>query len=212
MMRRPRKNDLLALLPDRLVLTRRGQTAERYLTFDDGPDPEHTPPLLDLLRTHGIKATFFVVGEKVEQHPHIVERMVREGHAIGNHSYSHWSFRHMSMRQRIDEVDRTDDLLRRFGTDAAGGMRPPHGYIGPRLLLHFARHRRRLTYWSYDSLDYQDQPTPVLVERLRAQPPAPGDIVLMHDDHGRAAEALAALLPEWLGQGMRFAALAAGAP
>lgn len=203
---KPKKNELLALLPKTLVLTRTQDASLRYLSFDDGPEPAHTPKLLDTLAKHGVKATFFLVGEKIEQHPEIVRRIVAEGHAIGNHSYSHWSFRNMSRRKQLDEVHRTDALLRQFD-NRLHAMRPPHGYVGGWLLLHFARMRRRFVYWSYDSLDYQDRPVDTLIARLRNDPPAAGDIVLMHDDSDKAADALDAVLPEWLGQGFRFAAL-----
>ena len=212
MIRRPKKHELLALLPDTLVLTRTRDAALRYLSFDDGPDPEHTPPLLDTLARHGVKASFFLVGEKIEAHPEIVERIVAEGHMVGNHSYSHWSFRNMDIDSQLDEVYRTDALLRRFDDRPHHRMRPPHGYVGTRLLMHFAMQRRSLVYWSYDSLDYQEQPVETLVARLLGEPPAPGDIVLMHDDSGKANAALDIVLPEWKSRGMRFAALPGNAP
>ncbi|KAF1007329.1 MAG: Peptidoglycan-N-acetylglucosamine deacetylase [Luteibacter sp.] len=212
MIRRPKKHELLALLPETLVLTRTRDTALRYLSFDDGPDPEHTPPLLDTLARHGVKASFFLVGEKIEAHPEIVERIVAEGHMVGNHSYSHWSFRNMDITHQLDEVYRTDALLRRFDDRPHHRMRPPHGYVGARLLMHFATQRRSLVYWSYDSLDYQEQPIEMLVTRLLDAPPAPGDIVLMHDDSGKATAALDIVLPQWLARGMRFAALPGNAP
>ena len=202
-----KKHDILGLLPKKLLLTRTRDRAARYLSFDDGPEPEHTPRLLDTLARHGVKASFFLVGEKVEQFPEIVQRIVAEGHMIGNHSYSHWSFRNMTGRKQLDEVYRTDALLRLFDNRPHHRMRPPHGYVGATLLLHFARRKRSLVYWSYDSLDYQNQPVTTLIQRLRTNPPAPGDIVLMHDDSDKAAEALDVLLPEWLGEGFRFDAL-----
>jgi len=195
------------LLPKKLLLTRTRDRAARYLSFDDGPEPGHTPRLLDTLAKHGVKASFFLVGEKIEQHPEIVQRIVAEGHMIGNHSYSHWSFRNMTGRKQLDEVYRTDALLRLFDNRPHHRMRPPHGYVGAQLLMHFARRKRSLVYWSYDSLDYQDRPVAALIDRLRSDPPAPGDIVLMHDDSDKAAEALDVLLPEWLGRGFRFDAL-----
>ncbi|NII54930.1 polysaccharide deacetylase family protein [Luteibacter sp. SG786] len=202
-----RKQDLLGLLPEHLVLTRTRDADLRYLSFDDGPDPAHTPKLLDTLARHGVKASFFLVGEKIEQHPDIVKRIVEEGHMIGNHSYSHWSFRNMNLAKQLDEVYRTDALLRLFDNRPHHRMRPPHGYVGASLLAHFARRRRSFVYWSYDSLDYQDRPVEALIDRLRHDPPAAGDIVLMHDDSDKAADALDVLLPEWLAQGIRFAAL-----
>jgi len=160
-----------------------------------------------VLARHGVKASFFLVGEKIEQYPEIVQRIVGEGHMIGNHSYSHWSFRNMNLRKQLDEVYRTDALLRLFDDRPHHRMRPPHGYIGAKLLMHFVRRRRSFVYWSYDSLDYQDKPIDWLIDRLRNDPPAAGDIVLMHDDSDKAADALDAVLPEWLAQGMRFDAL-----
>jgi peptidoglycan-N-acetylglucosamine deacetylase len=207
---RPRKQQLLGLLPDALVLTRgarRGST--RYLTFDDGPDPVYTPPLLDLLASHGVRASFFLVGEKIERHPALVERIVAEGHMVGNHSYSHWMFKNMSVAKKRREIDSTDVLLRAFDGRAYHRMRPPHGYVSVDLLWHFARQRRSFVYWSYDSLDYQDRPNDELVNQLRAQPPLAGEIVLMHDDSDRARAALAVLLPEWLASGHTFEALPA---
>jgi len=205
---RPRKHHWLSLLPDALVQTKGSRRSNvRYLTFDDGPDPIHTPPLLDLLATHGVKASFFLVGQKIERHPKLVERIVAEGHMVGNHSYSHWSFKRMTTRKKLNEIHSTDALLSAFDGRLHHRMRPPHGYVGADLLCYFAMHRRSFVYWSYDSLDYQDHPTRVMVDRLRADPPSPGDIVLMHDDSDRARSALAVMLPEWLGDGLVFSAL-----
>jgi peptidoglycan/xylan/chitin deacetylase (PgdA/CDA1 family) len=205
---RPKKHHWLSLFPDALVQTK-GSSRDniRYLTFDDGPDPAHTPPLLDLLARHSVKASFFLVGQKIERYPKLVERIVAEGHMLGNHSYSHWSFKRMTTRKKLDEIHSTDALLSAFDGRLHHRMRPPHGYVGADLLCYFAMHRRSFVYWSYDSLDYQDHPTRVMVDRLRADPPSPGDIVLMHDDSDRARDALTVLLPEWLRDGYAFRAL-----
>jgi peptidoglycan/xylan/chitin deacetylase (PgdA/CDA1 family) len=210
---RPKKQQWLSLFPDALVQTKGPRRDHAcYLTFDDGPDPTHTPPLLDLLAKHGVKASFFLVGQKVERHPKLVERIVAEGHMLGNHSYSHWSFKRMTTGKKLSEIHSTDALLSAFDGRLQHRMRPPHGYVGADLLCYFAMHRRSFVYWSYDSLDYQDRPTREMVGRLRADPPSSGDIVLMHDDSDRARDALAVLLPEWLGSGYSFRALAQDVP
>lgn len=209
---KPKKQQLLELLPNALMLIRGPRHGNvRYLTFDDGPDPEHTPPLLDLLAAHGVKATFFLIGQKIEQHPELVRRIVAEGHLIGNHSYSHWEFRNMTLRKQLSEVHRTDVLLAAFDQRRHHRVRTPRGYLAAPLLLYFASHRRSFVHWSYDSLDYQPQPLEELVARLRERPPVAGDIVLMHDDSSMACKALGTLLPEWLASGHRFQALPAGA-
>ena len=99
---KPKRQDLLGLLPEKLVMTRTRDAALRYLSFDDGPEPGHTPKLLDTLARHEVKASFFLVGEKIEQYPEIVQRIVAEGHMIGNHSYSHWSFDNMNLTKQLD--------------------------------------------------------------------------------------------------------------
>ncbi|WP_233171845.1 polysaccharide deacetylase family protein [Dyella sp. ASV21] len=205
---RPHKQRLLRWLPDSLLQTR-GPSLDgvRYLTFDDGPDPQHTPRLLDLLAEHGVHASFFLVGHRVEHHPELVARMVRDGHLVANHSYSHRAFQAMTLRQQMDEFARTDALLQAFDGQARHRLRTPQGHLDARLLLQCARQSRNIVYWSYDSLDYQKPEHHDFVARLRADPPRSGDIVLMHDDSDRATDALAVLLPEWQRAGHQFRAL-----
>lgn len=202
---KPKKQRLLELLPNALVLTR-GPAAggSRYLSFDDGPHPEHTPRLLDVLAKHGVRASFFMVGRHIELYPRIAERVVAEGHQLGNHSYLHTHFAQMPLRDQVAEFDRTDVLLQQLDRRPRHWMRPPQGHLSWRLLLHFLRHRRGIAYWSYDSLDYRQEPTSKVVGRLRERVPRAGDILLMHDDNACAADALDALLPEWLAAGHTF--------
>jgi peptidoglycan/xylan/chitin deacetylase (PgdA/CDA1 family) len=205
-----KRTQLLRWLPDAVVLTRMSRRDNTlYLTFDDGPDPRYTAGLLDLLRMHGAQATFFLIGRQVERHPQLVERILAEGHRLGNHSYSHPRFNGLSLAQKMEEIDRTDRLLTAFDGIRHHAVRPPSGAFSLVLTLHLARHRRRLAYWSYDSLDYQHRPADELVERMRSRPPRAGDILLMHDDSECCTRMLGVLLPEWRAGGFRFAALPA---
>ncbi|WP_426661093.1 polysaccharide deacetylase family protein [Rhodanobacter aciditrophus] len=207
---RPTRQQLLGLLPARLVLVHGPrEPGALYLSFDDGPHPLHTPRLLDLLARHGARASFFLVGQRIEQHPALVERIVAEGHALGNHSYSHRQFHRLGLRAQLDEVERTDRLLQDFDRAGAHRFRPPRGDVSLPLLLAFARRGRSLAYWSYDSLDYQQRPAAELAARLQRQPPADGEVVLMHDDSDCAAQILARLLPAWRDEGRRLHALPA---
>ena len=196
---KPNKQQLLSLLPDFLVLTRGPRDGNAlYLSFDDGPDPEHTPRLLDLLAQHNAKASFFLIGKQVEKHPELAARIVGEGHALGNHSYSHPpAFGKTTLQQQLAEIERTDQLLATFDHRDRHRFRPPRGSFSLSLLLHFMRQRRCVAYWSYDSMDYRHWPDDEVIARLRAQPPRAGELVLMHDDDACAARVLATMLPEW---------------
>ena len=208
-----KRTRLLRCLPDAVVLTAMPSAAGRelYLTFDDGPDPQHTPPLLDLLQRHGVRATFFLIGSKAEAHPQLVRRMLAEGHRLGNHSWSHPDFNRLSLAGKMAEIDRTDRVLEAFDGVRHHGVRPPSGAVSLALTLRLARERRRLLYWSYDSLDYQHRPPADLVAAMRARPPRPGDVLLMHDDSDCCTRMLEMLLPQWRSEGFGFGALPTGA-
>lgn len=205
---RPGKMQVLGWLPGALVSTR-GARADRtlYLTFDDGPDGTCTPVLLDLLREHQAGASFFLVGRNVERHPELVQRMVDEGHLLGNHSYTHPSFGQLSLAQQLQEIDATDRLLAGFDGVQQHRFRPPRGVFSLPLALHFAARGGNLTYWSYNSMDYLRRPPAELIERMRDAPPRPGEVILMHDDGDCSIRMLETLLGEWKAAGFRFCAL-----
>lgn len=96
-----------------------------FLTFDDGPIPEVTPWVLDILDRYGVKATFFMVGENVERHPELLEEVRRRGHSVGNHTHRHVQGVRMSTRSYLRDVSRCDALIGR------GLFRPPHGWLRP---------------------------------------------------------------------------------
>lgn len=205
---RPKKLQLLRWLPRSLVLSS-GPAADNalYLTFDDGPHPEYTPRVLDLLAANNAHASFFLLGEAVENHPRIVERIVAEGHLLGNHSYNHPRFAKLSWPEQIAQIERTDGLLAAFDNRKEHRFRPPSGRFTTAMLTSFAMRRRNITYWSYDSMDYQRQPAATVVEMLRSDPPGSGDVVLMHDDSEATVRVLTELLPEWRAQGRMMRSL-----
>lgn len=207
---RPKKMQLLRWLPDAVISTRAPHAGQAlYLTFDDGPSPDHTPALLELLGRHGAKATFFLIGREAERYPQLVERIVEEGHVLGNHSYSHPMFDALTHTEQWAEVERTEQVLSGFDGRVRHGFRPPRGVFSLLLTLRFALTRRKLAYWSYDTMDYQGGDPNALAARLRAKPPRAGDVVLMHDDSHCSLHVLEALLPEWKQRGFVFRALPA---
>lgn len=205
---RPRRLHLLRLLPQAWVTTS-GPVGRRalYLSFDDGPHPEHTLPLLDLLAAHDARATFFLVGNRVEQHGAVVARIVEAGHTLGNHSYDHPRFEMLPLAEQLAQIDRTDQLLAAYDQRPQHPFRTPRGVLPLPLIAHFVRQRRPIAYWSYDSLDYGRRPAAELIEIARKYPPRDDDIILMHDDSGISLQMLATLIPEWKARGFRFEAL-----
>lgn len=177
----------------------RARGAERRvaLTFDDGPDPQRTPAVLDLLARQGVRATFFVVGARAEAHPELVRRMVAEGHVVGNHSYTHsWRFPLRSLGRTVEELRRTGEVLHRITGRQPRLFRPPFGVTNPTI----ARAVRRLGLdpvgWSIRSLDTMGQsPERVAARILRRL--HPGAVILLHD-RCAGSERLVGLLVEGL--------------
>jgi peptidoglycan-N-acetylglucosamine deacetylase len=187
-------------------LRTRGPEDAIYLSFDDGPDPEHTPRLLEVLHRHGVPATFFVIGLLAEARPGCMQDIVAGGHALGNHSMAHPVMGSMNRVDQWTEIARAETLLTAIDGHSRHAFRPPHGRVTWGAFAGCARHRVRLQLWTRDSLDYRLDGAAVTA-RLRARPPVARDVLLFHDDGPAAALALDALLPVWRDRGLRFAAL-----
>src|SRR6266566_10127937 len=174
------------------------------MTFDDGPSATLTPKLLDLLAARHIKATFFVIGENVAEHPEIVARAAREGHEIGNHSWSHPNFTKMSEDRVHQQLWRTDDAIRNATGKRPTLMRPPYGSIT-------AREKRwihdELGYdiilWDVDPYDWK-RPGPAVVRNRILKETQPGSIVLSHDIHPGTIEAMPSTLDALEAKGFKF--------
>lgn len=195
------------LTAGRLVRMRGPRTGNAlYLSFDDGPHPEHTPMLLDLLDRHGAKGSFFLMGDAAARHPQLVQRLLRGGHAIGNHTWRHPHMRRLPAAAQRAELETTDALLTRLDGRPRHPHRPPWGQVTPAALLHCLRHRQPLVLWTVDSRDHR-RDAEAVVAHLSRQPLADGDLLLFHDDHACARLALQVLLPAWQRQGLCFPAL-----
>jgi peptidoglycan/xylan/chitin deacetylase (PgdA/CDA1 family) len=163
------------------------------LTFDDGPDPVTTPQILDALARHRVRATFFVIGAQAAHYPDLVRRIAAAGHRLGNHSYTHTSWRLQSWREFNDELNRTDALLSPSAAAAClHPFRPPFGEISLRHAWYTTRSGRSVVLWSTDSRDSIGASAAEIA--ALGDHFTPGEIVLLHD---RCAETLHAL-PELL--------------
>jgi peptidoglycan/xylan/chitin deacetylase (PgdA/CDA1 family) len=164
-----------------------------YLTFDDGPDPDYTPRLLDVLREHRARATFFVVGQKCAKHPEILQRIVAEGHSIGNHTFSHVDAKSVARRDYLREIIRTEELLQQTVGKRSRLFRPPYGRLTLGTLLSLMFWRRTIALWNVDVRDHER--STLEIQRWLAQNTLrDGDIVLMHDVRPQAAEIVPAII------------------
>ncbi|MBN1609825.1 MAG: polysaccharide deacetylase family protein [Polyangiaceae bacterium] len=170
------------------------------LTFDDGPDPEYTPVVLDILADCRVHATFFVLGKLVERHGDLVERIVCEGHDIGIHGYDH------TTQDLSGQIVRTERILRQYGIRTRY-FRPPHGVLIPSLLLWTLRHGYTTALWSHDSRDAMRHEGKIDSGQSFDEV-APGDIVLMHDDNPICAQELRGFLDVTRSKGMKADTLA----
>jgi peptidoglycan/xylan/chitin deacetylase (PgdA/CDA1 family) len=178
------------------------------LTFDDGPDPDGTPRILDRLAERGVRATFFVIGEAARRYPELVRRIAAEGHALGNHTYTHARCTELTPEELAEELAQTDEALREICGMEVALFRPPWGAIRPAQLLALAREGRSAALWSIDSRDYRGASAAEIV--LRCADIRGGDIVLMHDRFPATVEALPRLLDLLEARGLLGVPLEAG--
>jgi peptidoglycan-N-acetylglucosamine deacetylase len=124
------------------------------LTFDDGPDAIYTPQILEVLKEKNIRATFFVIGQQVKKHPEILKRIVNEGHAIGNHSWSHVDFTKLTASQLRKEIKLTEAELINHVGEATTILRPPFGNF-TKVDFHIIDNLGyKVIMWSINTLDW----------------------------------------------------------
>jgi len=177
------------------------------LTFDDGPDPERTPALLDLLAAQQVRATFFLIGRNVEAHPAIARRIVEDGHALGGHTYTHRELPTLDLPSLSDELERCRLVI----ADSTGVdtrlVRPPRGRVDWRTLRAVGQRGYTLVHWSRTYSDYRRDGSEALLARMRATPPLPRDVILLHDTVVDTPVALATELPAMRSRGLAFLTL-----
>ena len=165
------------------------QRNEIAITIDDGPDPDVTPKVLDLLERHRVQATFFCVGTKAERHPELCREMIRRGHAVENHSANHrWHFALLGLSGMCREVQAGQDALTAMTGRPPRFFRAPGGFRNPMLEAALCRFGLQLVSWTRRGFDtHEGDPDVVLRRLLRGL--AGGDILLIHD--GNAARTAA---------------------
>jgi peptidoglycan/xylan/chitin deacetylase (PgdA/CDA1 family) len=145
-----------------------------YLTFDDGPNPEVTPWVLDLLKEFEIKATFFLVGRNVQNHPNLLDRIILEGHQIGNHTMNHESGTKTSLNSYVNSVNQANIHIK------SHYFRPPYGKITQSQFKKLITEGKKIIFWSWLSYDFDKTLSPKkIIEKSKKI--KSGDILVFHD-------------------------------
>lgn len=202
-------------LPPRTVL----------LTFDDGPHPVHTPKILDILARYRIKAVFFQVGQNIGtqdsaggvvlREPQISARILADGHTVANHSHSHPMLPELNAVRVAEEIDRAEVLVSAAlrggisgerGGERSGLFRPPYGARNDLVLAELSQRGLRSVLWNIDSRDWADPLARSVAQRVIDETLREGrGIVLFHDIHARAVDALPTVIEELQKRGFKFA-------
>ena len=148
---------------------------EVYLTFDDGPCPETTPQILDILQKHSIKATFFCVGDNIIKHPELFTRIKTEGHQVGNHTMHHSKGFYTNTNDSLNEIDECAALV---GNNL---FRPPHGLITPRQNSMLRNKGYKIIQWDVITYDWDNKHTPDDILNIVKRYTRPGSIIVLHD-------------------------------
>ncbi|MBY0357804.1 MAG: polysaccharide deacetylase family protein [Candidatus Obscuribacterales bacterium] len=167
------------------------QTKPVHLTFDDGPHPETTPYLLELLEKENIKATFFLIGKQAEKHPELVSQIDKAGHKLGNHSYSHKFLPYLSNKKIEQEIDQASHCILEATGSAPLLFRPPYGLMDKRTAARLAERNLQPIYWSSAPEDWSLPGAERVIRRVCLDL-RPGSLIVLHEGKNLAEQTLLA--------------------
>lgn len=174
------------------------------MTFDDGPHPSLTPKLLDMLKARNLRATFYLIGNRVVTWPDIVKRIADEGHEIGNHSWSHPNLAKHSNASVLSQIDRTTEAIYKVTGRPPVTFRPPYGSFTKRQRLMLYQERNLPTIlWSVDPQDWRRPGASVVAKRILKHS-RPGAIILSHDIQSGTVNAMPNTFDGLTARGLHF--------
>ncbi len=180
-----------------------GNEKEICLSFDDGPHP-NTMHVLDILKKHGVKACFFCIGKQIEIYPDIMQRIVNEGHLIGNHTYSHSPFISLYSAQKFKaEIDQCNAILQKYSGRKNHPFRPPYGVTNPNIARALKDYPEKIIGWNLRSMDTVAKNPEKLKEKLLRKI-KPGTILLFHDTQEISLKILDQFIGEVKNRGYGF--------
>lgn len=180
-----------------------GEFKEIALTFDDGPDPRATPKILDMLDQEDVKATFFVVGKMVEKYPELLRRIWKEGHDIGNHTYSHPDLTKLSKENILEELDKTRIVIKKITGRDTYLFRPPGGRYSNKVIVAATLSGYKMILWTDYPGDYGCPSGELIYQRTVSGAEDEG-IILLHNGLDTTLEALPKIISELKKNKYRF--------
>lgn len=189
----PKQQVQVPSLPSHMVISQGTSTAaEIALTFDDGPNPTYTPQVLSILQHYGIHATFFCIGENVQNFPDLVQQENAAGNVVGNHTWSHPDLTTRSASFIHTQLNDTSTLIQQVTGVQPLFFRPPYGAINDTVKTEAWQLGLTPTLWSIDTEDWQKPGSSAIVTTALSQAQN-GSIILMHDGGGDRSQTIAAL-------------------
>jgi peptidoglycan/xylan/chitin deacetylase (PgdA/CDA1 family) len=164
-----------------------GEKKKVYLTFDDGPHRGVTDRVLDILKAENVRATFFCVGYHAEENPELIQRINREGHSVGNHTYDHINGMKSSTERYMDSVVRSEPFIE------SSLFRPPYGRITPSQGKKLIQRGYQIIMWDILSGDFDPSNNPEKITQNSVRKTQPGSIIVLHDSKKAAPRMLPAL-------------------
>ncbi|MCF6092998.1 polysaccharide deacetylase family protein [Microaerobacter geothermalis] len=180
-------SDLRTKYPNIFVLSGPSHVRRVALTFDDGPDLQFTPQILDVLKKHNVKATFFIVGNRAKAHPEIVKRIVREGHAIGNHTWNHANLPKLPIESVRNQIIQTDNTLKNIIGYKPKLFRAPYGAMTEETVQMLGKMGYTAVGWTVDSLDWKGLSKEAVSDNVLSNI-FPGAIILQHSAGGKGED------------------------
>jgi len=177
------------------------------LTFDDGPNSDFTGKVLDILKERGIKATFFLVGKEIKTNKELAERIIKERHNIGAHSYSHNNFQKLNVRERLAEAVLSLKVIKDELGVNTDFFRPPQGTVSFFQVNQCCHNKIRTVLWSFDTCDSKYKTPSQITRRMETHKLKDGEIILLHDDNAYTLEALPKIIDFINGKGFEFVTL-----
>ena len=160
------------------------------LTFDDGPHPKNTLKIIELLNKYEAKATFFMLGNRVDFYPEVAKMVADEGHELGNHTWNHKDLSTLSKEEGIQEIERTNDAIKSATGRESTVFRPPYGAINSQVQSSITS---PTVLWTIDTLDWKSH-DPAQILKIVEENVKDGSIILMHDIHETSVEAIEPIL------------------